>query len=408
MAYPLEADLNLPKERYSFGVRRRVAKEVIRGSFDAAVEAVDETTGAHVPKRQAEQLAVRSAVDFDPFYSQAEALEEDSPGSILVLSVDGKGVVMREQDLRESTRKAAKKRKRRLPSKRSKGEKNGSKRMATVAAVYTIEPYVRTSKQVVGQILEKVRLVEPKRPRPQNKRVWASLKKEPEEVIAAAFEEALRRDPEQEKHWVAVVDGNETQLKLLRKYAKKHRVKLTIVLDLMHLLSYLWKAAHVFHDEGSAESQQWVGERLLEVLRGRAGLVAGGMRRSATLRDLDQETRKPVDSCAKYILNHKAFVAYESYLRNGWPICSGVIEGTCRHLINDRMDLTGARWRLEGAEAVLRLRSIWASGDFDDYWRFHEEQERVRNHASRYRAGVPKVRKGSTVPSGGRELALVG
>lgn len=385
-----------------------MAKEVVRGSFDAAVEAVSETTGAHVPKRQAEQLAVRSAVDFDPFYSQAEALEEDSPGSVLVLSVDGKGVVMREQDLRESTRKAAKKRKRKLPSKRSKGEKNGSKRMATVAAVYTIEPYVRTPQQVVAQIMNNVRLVEPKRPRPQNKRVWASLKKEAEEVIASAFEEALRRDPERKKHWVAVVDGNETQLTLLRKYAKKHGVKMSIVLDLMHLLSYLWKAAHVFHEEGSQESERWVSERLLEILHGRAGLVAGGMRRSATLRGLEEQARKPVDSCATYILNHKAFVDYESYLSNGWPVCSGVIEGTCRHLINDRMDLTGARWRLEGAEAVLRLRSIYASGDFEDYWRFHEKQELLRNHASRYAGGVPPVSKGAIKPPGGRHLALIG
>jgi len=315
--------------------------------------------------------------------------------------------VMREPDLREATRKAAKKRKPKLPGKRSKGEKSGSKRMATVATVYTIEPFVRTPEQVADQIMANVRLVEPKRPRPENKRVWASLKKEPEEVIASAFEEALRRDPEKKRDWVAVVDGNETQLTLLRKYAKKHGVELTIVLDLMHLLSYLWKAAHVFHDEGSKESHKWVSERLREVLRGRAGIVAGGMRRSATLRELDEETRKPIDSCAKYIHNHKAFVDYDTYLASGLPICSGVIEGTCRHLINDRMDLTGARWRLERAEAVLRLRSIWASGDFDDYWRFHEKQEQHRNHASRYAGGIPPVSKGDAEPLERRSLALV-
>ncbi len=406
MLYPLDADLNLPPERYSLGVRKRVAIEAVRGSFDEAVAAVQRTTGAHVAKKQAEEVTVRAATDFDAFYVMAEALEDGSTGPILALSVDGKGVVMRKEDLREATRKVAEQRKLKLDSKLTQGEKNGSKRMATVAAVYTIEPYIREPVQVVAQIMQKLRLEGPKRPRPKGKRVWASLEKEPEEVIAAAFEEALRRDPDKKKQWVALVDGNETQLQLLKKYAKKHGVKLTIILDLMHVLSYLWKAAHAFHKAGSKESEDWVSERLLEILRGHAGYVAGGMRRSATLQGLSQRQRAPVDKCAKYLHNHKDYLSYNAYLANGWPICSGVIEGTCRHLINDRMDVTGARWGLQGAEAVLRLRSVWASGDLEDYWRFHEEQERLRNHASRYAQGTPAIRR-PTVSRPRRRLALV-
>ena len=146
--YPRDGELNLPRERYSLGVRKRVATEVVKNSFDEAVEAVSATTGAHVPKRQAEELVVRSGVDFEAFYAQNSAiLEQEQSGPILALSVDGKGVVMREQDLREETRKAAQKRKQKLSSKLSKGEKKGSKRMATVAAVYTIEPFKRTPEQ---------------------------------------------------------------------------------------------------------------------------------------------------------------------------------------------------------------------------------------------------------------------
>jgi hypothetical protein len=404
MLYPLDGDLNLPQESYSLGVRRRVAQEVWRGSFDEAVAAVQATTGAHVPKRQAEELAVRAAEDFDAFYSTAETVEGGSPGPILALSVDGKGVVMRKEDLREATRKVAEERRNKLFSKLSKGEKKGSKRMATVAAVYTIEPYVRTPEQVVAQIMQRLRLEAPKRPRPEGKRVWASLEKEPEDVVAEAFAEALRRDPDKKKHWVGLVDGNETQLTLLKKYAKKHSVKLTITVDLMHVLSYIWKAAHVFHEEGSKESEAWVSERLLEVLRGRAGYVAGGIRRSATLRGLDEETRGPIDKCADYLLNHTAFLRYDAALAQGLPICTGVIEGTCRHLINDRMDRTGARWGLKGAEAVLRLRSLHASHDFEDYWQFHERQERYRNHTTRYAHGIPAIRR--PVASTGRRRGL--
>ncbi len=91
------------------------------------------------------------------------------------------------------------------------------------------------------------------------------------------------------------------------------------------------------------------------------------MRRSATLRGLATKTRKPVDDCANYLLKYSPFLHYDDYLAAGFPIASGVIEGACRHLVKDGMDVTGARWSLAGAEAVLHLRALRSSGDFDEY-----------------------------------------
>lgn len=409
MLYPLDGDLNLPRERYSLGVRKRVATEAVKNSFDETVEGLEKTTGAHIPKRQAEELVSRAAIDFDAFYGQESVvLEPQERGDLLVLSVDGKGVVMRSSDLRSSTQKAAQKRKQRLSSKLSKGEKKGSKRMATVAAVYTIKPFERTPEQVEANLMGRLRVVKPQRPRPEDKRVWASLQKEPKEVIGEVFSEALGRDPKQQKQWIALVDGNKTQLDLLQQYAKKHSIQLTIILDLMHVLSYLWKAAHAFFQQGSKESEEWVQQRLLKLLSGQASYVAGGIRRSATLRGLSDTQRKAVDKCADYLLKYKAFLHYDTYLAQGFPICSGVIEGTCRHLINDRMDRTGARWRLKGAEAVLKLRSLYASGDLEDYWRFHERQEQQRNHTSRYaEKKLPQLQTPHDGATGSRHLNLV-
>ncbi len=280
--------------------------------------------------------------------------------------------------------------------------------MATVAAVYTIEPFERTPEQVSANLMGRLRLVKPQRPRPEQKRVWASLQKEPKEVIGQVFDEALGRDLHQQKQWIALVDGNKTQLDLLQQYAQKHSLQLTIILDLMHVLSYLWKAAHVFFQPGSQESEEWVAERLLKLLSGQASSVAGGIRRSATLHGLSEAQRKPVDKCADYLLKYKAFLHYDKYLAQGFPICSGVIEGTCRHLINDRMDRTGARWKLRGAEAVLKLRSLYASGDLEDYWTFHEQQEQQRNHTSRYAdQKLPQLQTPNEGKTGSRHLHLV-
>lgn len=407
--HPKDATLNLPGETYSLEVRRRVAMEVARGSFDEAVAAVERTTGAHVPKRQAEQLAARAAQDFDAFYEKRRSIpgEETPPGAVLVLSIDGKGVVMRREDLREATRKAAAARKHKLKTRLTKGEKRNAKRMATVGAVYTVAAYQRSPEQVVRS-LDGVEEEQPApRPRPEGKRVMASLEMTPAAVVEEIFADALHRDPGRAKTWVAVVDGNKTQLKLLEQQARQHELDLTIVIDMIHVVEYLWKAGAVLNPKASPQLEAWVQHRLLEILRGRSSLVAAGMRRSATRRSLSKSARKPVDTCANYLLTYRRYLHYDDYLARGLPIASGVIEGACRHLVKDRMDLTGARWSLTGAEAVLRLRALRSSGDFDEYWRFHEEQEYRRNHAARYEGRVvPEVENPRRKPTK-RRLKLV-
>ena len=385
---PLDAELNLPKEVYSHGVRKRAAQEAAKNSYDETVESVAKTTGAAVPKRQVEELAIRASSDFEAFYqTRGVQNEEESTGEILAISVDGKGIVMRKQDLREQTRKRADRQSHKLSKRLSKGEKRNAKRMATVAAVYGIEPFVRQPQDIVAELRPGEQLA--KRPRPENKRVWASVERSPLAVITEAFEEAVRRDPEHTKRWVALVDGNETQLRLLKECTVRFGVALTIVLDLIHVLGYLWKAAFVFNKEGSEEAEDWVSERLVRVLHGRSSHVAAGIRRSATLRKLSAEQRAPADKCANYLLKYAEFLRYDQYLLAGLPIATGVIEGACRHLIKDRMDLTGARWSLGGAEAVLGLRSLRSSGDFEEYWRFHTEREMERNHVACYASPIP-------------------
>jgi hypothetical protein len=374
-------------------VQRRAAAEVIKASFDQAVAAVAETTGAAVPKRQVEQLTARAAADFDAFYETRSAdsvREANKTGEILALTTDAKGIVMRREHLREATRKAAASRTHKMSKRLSRGEKRNCKRMAQVAAVFTIAAFARKPEDIVKD-LGPVRDTDdaPKRPRPEHKRVWASVDKEPREVIDQMFAEALRRDPARTKHWAVLVDGNPTQLALIKKTAKHHGVAPTIVVDIIHVLEYLWKAGFALHGEGHPDTQRWVSERLLEILRGNSSDVAAGMRRSATLRGMRGEARLAVDDCADYLLKYRPYLRYDEYLAVGLPISTGVIEGACRHLIKDRMDITGACWGLNGAEAVLKLRALRSSGDFDAYWAFHEAAEWTRNHLALYRGAPP-------------------
>jgi hypothetical protein len=383
--HPLDGALNLPPEKYSLEVRRRVAMEAAKISFDEGVKTLEAYTGAHVPKRQFEELAIRAAQDFEAFYQERQTRARAGPhtGSILVLTVDGKGVAMLPEDLREPTQRAAEARTKTFTARLGSGRRVHAKRMASVAAIYTIEPFVRTPEEILPES-PTLQETESARPRPEHKRVWASLAQAQEAVIREMFEEAARRDPKGQKRWVALVDGNLPQIDRLQQLAEERNIPLILIVDFIHVAQYVWKAAGAFFPGQELEQDGWTRGRLLEILRGKASLVAAGMRRSATLRKMAAAERKPVDECADYLLHYSPYLQYDKALAEGFPIATGVIEGACRHLVEDRMNLTGARWSLTGAEAVLRLRSLRSSNDFDAYWKFHEQQEYERNHASHY------------------------
>ncbi len=383
--HPADAVLNLPLDRYSLEVRRQVALAAVRTSFDVAIETVERTTAAHVPKRQAEELVSSAARDFDDFYLASSIdVTPEQTSALLVLSFDQKGVVLLNRDLREATRKAAENAAKKFETRYSKGEPHGRKRMATVAAVYTIAAYVRTPEQIIAGLRHVRDGSAPLRPRPEYKRVWARLDKTLAEVVADGFAEALRRDPRRSKRWLVLIDGDPKLEKLVRAKARRLGVEITVVLDFIHALEYVWKASTVFFAENDVERETWVLDRLRLILQGRVSSVVAGMTRSATLRKMNKKQRKPVDKSAKYLLKRTGMMRYDELLAIGAPIATGVIEGACRHLICDRLDITGARWTLARAEAVLKLRAIASCGDFDAYWVFHERAEWARNHASRY------------------------
>jgi len=412
--FPADGHLNLAPEKYTHEVGRIVSEDVSRSSYDDALEVLSQRTAATVPKRQGLELANRAATDFVDFYETQTAKPVDSSqasGSLLVVTTDGKGVVMRPEGLRAATRKASEKAQNKLNKRLSPGEKKDRKRMAQVASVYTIAPHIRTAEEIVGchPAIEGAEEKQ-KPPKPENKRVWASLEREPEQVVREMFEEARTRDPLKEKQLVALVDGNEKQLRLLKEEGAALGVPLIVIIDIIHVIEYLWKAAHCFYKEGDPLCEQFVSDRLLRILKGQSSQVAKGMRKMATDRRFSETQRKAVDKCASYLQKYKDYLHYDEYLAKGLPIATGVIEGACRYLVKDRMDITGARWSLPGAEAVLKLRSLRVSGDFDTYWSYHEKKEQERNHSSKYENGLPPLKDPEDQvarPKGDGKLRLV-
>ena len=257
--------------------------------------------------------------------------------------------------------------------------------MAELAAVYDAAPAPRTAADIIRRPGAAGRGKPAPGPEATGKWLAASVTSDIPAVIAAGFDEAGRRDPAHERTWIALVDGNRQQIDAITAEAARRGVTVRIICDFIHVAEYIWKAAWSFFEPGDPDAEEWAARKLTAILRGNAARVAAGIRRCATTYGYSPAERAGAGTCAAYLTAKQPYLAYDTALAAGWPIATGVIEGACRHIVKDRMDITGARWGLGGAEAILKLRALISNGDFDDYWNYHLRQEHQRIHQARYR-----------------------
>jgi hypothetical protein len=161
-------------------------------------------------------------------------------------------------------------------------------------------------------------------------------------VIAREFDEADRRDPRHRRTWVALVDGNSHQIQRIKYETKRRRVKVTIICGFVHVLQYRWSAAGCLYPDGSLTAEQSVHQQATRVLEGHATKVAGQIRRRATNARMDSARRQTTHEAANYLTHLAPYLDHPTALSRGWPILTGIVEGARRHLIKDRMDITGA------------------------------------------------------------------
>jgi hypothetical protein len=379
---PLDARLNLPSGHYSAPLTRLLAWEVAQSSYTTALDNLARTTAAHLPRRQAQRLVKGTVIDFEDFYLQ-RTYEPVGDDMLMILTADGSGIKMRPEALREETQKRAAGERRRSTAETSascgqRSPTKNRKRMAQIASVYDLRAQLRTPQDILNRLRKPG--PHPARPRAENKRVWASLSRDADDVIDEMFVYASLRDPEQKRRWVILVDGGTHQLAQVERMAANMGVEVVIIVDFIHVLGYLWKAGKALVGPDHDAIDAWVERHSLRILQGKVRGVAGGMRCSATKKKLNGAERKAVDKCADYLLKYQYYLAYDQCLEQGMPIATGVIEGACRSLVKDRMDITGARWGLEGGDGVLQLRALRNSGDLDEYLDFHNNRELHRNH----------------------------
>jgi len=342
---PLEEALDLPEHQYSDLLGQMCTALSVQIPYAKSATFFKRFFSLDLSTRVLSDRVMEQSRDVDDFYEAKAPPEADrlsaKEADILVVQIDGKGVPMR---------------------RNADGELK--KKEAVVTALYTIDPRFRSAEEVVASLFGEEKTAPHKRSRPQNKDLFATL-----DGKAAGFswlkDQASRRPARQ--HHVALCDGD----KALQSGIETHFENYTLILDLMHAMEYLWKAAAAACDW--TRQRNWVKEQTLKLLQGHVENVI------ALIEQAREEVRKPehkyeLEKVSTYFRRNRDRMRYDHYLECGWPIATGVIESACGHLVKDRCEGAGMRWNKSGADALLKLRAVQTNEDWETYHNYRRNR----------------------------------
>jgi len=361
---PLDAILALPESDFSYVLQDWDQGFCVDSSYGQSRCQIERILRIGQSVLSLEQMNGQMALAAEGFWASEPPPTSETEGPIMVLTADGKGVPMR----RESGSGR--------PVRLKKGQKANRKRQACVGGVYTIEPFARTAEDVVNELLRKAS--QEQRPRPQNKKLRAELTRPidgqevngKDRIFGWLAEQIRSRNADHRKPILCLMDGDRALWEKVKALMAMVGVPILCILDVFHVLEYLWSAAYCFHPEGSSQAEAFVTDRLRRLLHGEVGYVIGGLRQMQTKHKLSKSKRQQLSKVITYLSNNRAYMRYDVCLSHGYPIGSGVVEGACRHVVKDRMEGTGMRWCVPGAQSMLDLRAIHCNGDWDAFQKY--------------------------------------
>jgi len=359
--FPLDAELNLPERGYSYLLQELSSRLSVSMSYEDTQRILGSLFPVKMPIRSLERFVSDVLDEADRFYEEKKSPDLRPEDVITVATVDKKGVVIRKRNGSPALTETAP----------IDPDKPGKKKMATVISTYVTPRHIRTLDDIVGEVTDSGS--PGTKPKPKAKLTWGSLTDGPEKTVVRLKKAVEQRMPINNE-LVCILDGERSLWALVYAYFPTA----FFVLDIFHVLEHLGKAALLFHDEGSPQARQFVTERLRMLLQGKAGRMIGGLKQMLTKCELSNAARYSLNQVIGYLERNRKHMRYEICLAKGFPIGSGVIEGACRNLINDRLELTGMSWTLQGAESVMRLRAVHINKDWEAFWSYRRQSERRR------------------------------
>lgn len=372
--FPLDERLSLPARSISDLVQARVSELTMAMPDSDATELFARWLGWNVSKRSVEQVNADHADHMATYYATHPVPDPPASDTILVVSADGKGIPMTRQDSPPPE------------ARRGRGEQKTAKKEATVTAVYTIAPYPRDTDDIIralGPSGAPETTPQPSRPKPTHKQVFGTL-----DGQQTAFEQLSQRIEQRHAdhivYYVALTDGNRG----LKNRVKQDLPQFTLIVALMHVTEYLWEAANTLLGETHSLRDVWMQDALRCLLDNDLDRLLNHL--TYQLAGVSKRKQRTLTKVINYLRNNRDYMHYQDYLAHGFPIGTGVIEGACRHLVNDRFERAGMRWSKVGAQVMLDLRAVYLNGDWDDFQRFRRHQVHEHRYGSIHPDVVPE------------------
>jgi len=373
---PLDAALGLGEDSYSDLLREVSDYLGVYNVYHKSGDILARLLGLKLSTGAIESNVAADAADVESYYAQKPVPPPAEEAEILVIQADGKGVPMVLAELEEPSEAQV---------RLGKGQKRGRKKEAMVTSIYTIAAHIRTPQAVVDSFFRHTPTeAVSNRSRPQHKHIWATLDGK-DAALARLAQQVTAREGNHIRARVALCDGYEPlQTRITKQFSD-----FTLILDFIHADEYLWDVVNALLGEQHPQRLDWMADHTLKILSGQTEQVIASFQYMAQDKQYTSSQRAQLEKTAAYFQRNLPYMAYDTYLKQGWPIASGVIEGACRHFVKDRCELSGMRWTQTGVENLFRLRAVAENGDWDDYHRFRKRQRHTRLYHQPYPELLP-------------------
>ena len=382
---PLDARLSLPMSEQSHVLQEMSQYLSMEMSYRQGKTFLENLLPMSTTVDTMERVTGQQSQYVEDYRKSQPPIDAAEEGEVMVVTSDAKGIPIKSKSL-DKVEKIT------THQHNKKGPKPNTKRMAVVGGIYSIDRHDRTADELIKGLFQprcsndsdsnNKATMGSKRPRPKHKRLAAFLDSEnkvkaPLNAASQTFDylknQYDRRDPDEKKEVVFLMDGQKSLWNKKKQFFGKHTG--TEIIDLIHVNGYLWDIAKALYPEEEKQQLAFIKERVRRILQGKVGRVIGGIRQMATKLKLKKEKLDAVKAACNYLENNKLRMKYDEYLEKGYPIATGVIEGACRHYVKDRMERSGMRWVMPGAQAMLHMRSIFINEDWDDFTAFKIKKE---------------------------------
>jgi len=384
MLYVVDECLDMPKELWSYNLQELTSANATQTNFRESVKTLNSLLDLDLTDVGAKRNINYLGVEVENYYEQKPIEKPEGP-ICFSASFDGKGVP-KIKPLDKTKPKETK--------RLGKGEKRGVKQMATVGVISYFEPKQREVDSIIRGLMEYGG---------KDKESTESLEK-PEENDNRWHQDIHRRAflADQDKcidygigriksminhpqsRFVVPIDAGIGLEDKVMKSVKEHGLSDRfdgIILDIIHVSEYVWDSANAVLGEGSKLRADWVKEMLEDLLNSKTKKVISDLIQLRDKGNLTKNKKEKLQKAITYFTNHHHKMDYKTYIEKGYPVSSALVESNCKHLVKDRMELSGMRWSSKGAQNMMDMRAVKLNGDLPDFINFMELKNRKINLA---------------------------